>query len=75
MNPADPAAEALAKKRFFQLQLLRLVGVMLAAFGLIVVAHKLPLPPALGIVLAIGGIATAFVLPALLARSWKPPKP
>ncbi len=69
------AAEDLAKKRFFTLQALRLAGTAMALAGLLVVARKLDWHIYLGYFLLLNGAFDALLLPPLLAKRWRTPKP
>jgi hypothetical protein len=64
-----------AKKRFMQLQLVRLLGVAFVMAGAANVAGKwLPdLAPWLGLILMINGAVDFFVLPMLLKKKWQNP--
>lgn len=66
MEGTDPAA-----RRFWLLQAVRLSGIGLAALGALIVAGRIALPSALGIVLIVAGAFEVFLLPAILARKWK----
>ena len=74
MNDPDPATDP-ARARFFILQALRLSGVALAVLGVAVIAGKLPLPAVAGYVLLLAGVADAMILPPVLARKWRTPRP
>jgi hypothetical protein len=64
-----------AMARFAIIQLVRWTGVILTLFGILVIAGKLGLPQEAGYVLAVVGIVDALVMPTLLARRWKSPRP
>ena len=71
----EPAPDSVAKQRFMVLQIMRLFGVALFVFGIVIIRGILPLPRVAGYVLAVVGTFDAFMLPVILARRWKsPPK-
>jgi hypothetical protein len=70
-DPGQPPDQA--KGRFLVLQMLRLSGVALVMFGLMVLNGKVPIPAVAGYAFILAGVADALVLPAVLARSWKSP--
>lgn len=67
----DPQAEDRAKGRFFTLIAVRLAGVVMALFGLYIIAGKIDLPMLLGYVLFANGLFDALIVPGLLAKRWK----
>ena len=62
-----------ARARFVIIQLVRIGGVALAWFGLMIIGGKFDLPPLAGYFFAVAGVVEAMVLPVLLARRWKTP--
>ena len=66
---ADPAAG-----RYFAMQIVRIVGMAIAVYGLLVAAADLPwpdgLPRWLGFVLFAVGLTDALVVPRMMARAW-----
>lgn len=71
----NDAAEALAKKRFMIMSLVRLIVIPFVVGGLMNMTEKL-LPefsPWLGVVLLLIGILDIMVIPSMLARKWKSP--
>ena len=62
-----------ARARFIIIQLVRIGGVALAWFGLMIIGGKLDLPPLAGYFFAVAGAVEAMILPLLLARCWKTP--
>ena len=63
-----------AKQRFFAMQMIRLGGIAIAAFGLLTIAGKIELPKAAGVALFVVGLVDAIVMPLVLARKWRTPK-
>ena len=64
----EPAPDALAKQRFMAMQVMRLFGVALFLFGIVIIRGILPLPRVAGYVLAVVGIFDMFIMPVILAR-------
>jgi hypothetical protein len=70
----DPdTSEQVARGRFMALQMMRLSGIALVVFGLLVVGGKLSLPAIAGYVMLVVGVVDALFLPSVLARIWKSP--
>jgi hypothetical protein len=74
MSDDTATADALAKRRFFIIQAVRLAGVVMALLALLVLNGKLAWPPMLGYFLLLDGLFNALFLPTLLARRWQTPK-
>lgn len=68
-SPHD-AAEDRARERFAILNLARFSGIGLMMFGLAIARGLVPLPWAVGAVLAVVGLLEFFFLPRLIARRW-----
>ena len=73
-TPANGTADP-AKARFLMLSALRFSGVALALAGAYIAAGKTGLPVAAGYVLIVVGVVDAMILPLVLAKAWKSPKP
>lgn len=74
-----PAADALAKKRFFAIAAMRIMGALfvLAGFVLIRGGVELAGQPAdrwIGVAVVLLGAFDFAVMPMLLARRWRSPK-
>jgi hypothetical protein len=65
--------EDLAKRRFLILTLIRLSGVVMALFGLLIIAGKVDLPKIAGYVVFVVGLIETMLIPPLLTRSWRSP--
>jgi hypothetical protein len=66
--------EAQAKLRFFIIGFVRLMGAMLIAFGLAIIARGfLDIPKPAGFVFFGFGLFEFMVLPVILSRKWKSP--
>lgn len=63
-----------AKQRFMILTMLRLTGVVMALFGLMIIAGKIDVPKLAGYVLFVIGLADTMLVPPLLARRWRTPR-
>ncbi|TMM48722.1 hypothetical protein [Qipengyuania marisflavi] len=64
----------LAMKRFWLLQALRLSGAAMVVIGAMIIAGRLDQPRALGTMLLVLGATGFFVIPIMLAKSWKNPR-
>lgn len=76
MNPTE---EALAKKRFFAINLMRVMGIAFLMAGFILIAGRWelmgqPTDRYLGIALVLIGAFDFAVFPMLLARRWRSPR-
>lgn len=73
---SDPAAtrEALAKRRYFTIQAVRMAGVVMVLLGMLVLNDKLAWPQIAGYFLVINGLFGALFLPTLMAKRWKTPE-
>jgi drug/metabolite transporter (DMT)-like permease len=76
MSRAD---EALAKKRFFAINLMRVMGIAFLMAGFILIAGRWelagqPTDRYLGIALVLIGAFDFAVFPLLLARRWRSPR-
>lgn len=70
---STPEQDALAKKRFMAINLVRMSGVVLILVGLLCALDKIDIPLAhlIGVVLILIGFIDVFVVPALLAKRWR----
>jgi len=64
-----------ARSRFMALTMLRVTGVALAVFGVAIIARKIDLPEIAGIAFVLVGAFDVLVMPVILARKWKSPRP
>ncbi len=76
MTQAD---DALARKRFFALGLMRLMGAAFVAIGFILIGGGFALAgqPAdrwIGVAIVLVGVFDFAVMPLILARRWRSPK-
>ncbi len=76
MTQAD---DALAKKRFFAITMMRLMGVAFVAIGFILISGGFslagqPTDRWIGVAIVLVGAFDFAVMPLLLARRWRSPK-
>lgn len=64
-----------ARNRWAVIQAMRLGGVAIAVIGLLVTGDIILLPHAAGYALLAIGLLDVFVVPTLLARKWRSPRP
>lgn len=81
MSPADEARadEALAKKRYLAINLMRIIGAFFVMAGFVLIAGKWaimgqPTDRYIGVVVVLMGAFDFAVFPLLLARRWRSPK-
>jgi hypothetical protein len=72
------AADALAKKRFFAITLMRLMGALLILAGFVLIRGAVVLAgqPAdrwIGVAVVLVGVFDFAVMPRILARRWRSP--
>ncbi len=65
--------EDTARKRYFIMHLTRLGGAILAAYGMIGIAGKADMGPALAYALLIAGVIVFLIVPRMLAKRWRSP--
>jgi drug/metabolite transporter (DMT)-like permease len=75
----SPTEEALAKKRFFAINVMRVMGIAFLMAGFILIAGRWelagqPTDRYLGIALVLIGAFDFAVFPMLLARRWRSPR-
>ena len=68
--PIDPA-ESRARQRYMLMNAARVASLATLMIGIAGARAVLPIPYALGVVLAVGGMLSFFFTPTLLARRWK----
>jgi uncharacterized membrane protein HdeD (DUF308 family) len=76
MNPSD---ESLAKKRFFAIASMRLMGAIFIIAGFILIrgAFELAKQPTdrwIGVAVVLVGVFDFAIMPKILARRWRSPK-
>lgn len=72
---SNPQDDALAKKRFLALNLVRASGAALVLIGLLFALDKIdvPKPHLIGVILIVFGLVDVFVMPGVLAKRWRSP--
>lgn len=75
----SPAEDALAKKRYFAINLIRIIGALFIMAGFVLVAGRWelmgqPTDRYIGIAVVLMGAFDFAVFPLLLARRWRSPK-
>jgi hypothetical protein len=70
----DPARDP-ARARLMAIHLMRWSGVALVVFGLVVLSGRIAFPKELAYVLLLVGLVDTLVMPAVLARRWRSPRP
>lgn len=72
---ADPDPEAVARNRWAMITAVRLAGVGMVVAGVLMLRGALPGPALAGYVLLAVGLVDTFVVPQVLARKWRTPRP
>lgn len=67
--------EALARRRFAILSLVRLSGAAFLTVGLLAIGGKIEIPAILGAALVVIGLLNFLAAPRFLARKWKSIRP
>ena len=73
--PAPGSGGDPAQARFFAMSAIRLLGVAGVILGILVNQGRIDWPQGLGWLLMGTGLVAVFVLPLVLARRWRTPKP
>jgi hypothetical protein len=72
---AEPGEDSIARNRWLLINLARIGGVLLTVLGVLVLAGGVELPRMAGWIALALGLPAAFVLPQLLVRRWRSPRP
>lgn len=67
--------DQLARQRLMAMNLIRLSGAVFVIIGILVVNHKIAMPMAAGWVFLAVGLIDFAVIPQVLARRWRSPRP
>ena len=70
MSDADQNEE-IAARRYMMMNLMRVIAILIVITGIASAQGALPLPYALGVVLAVGGLVGFFFAPPMMVRHWK----
>jgi len=68
---ADPVSDETARNRWLVINLLRVGGVVMVVFGLLIANATIELPAVAGYVLIALGLLDTFLVPQFLARKWR----
>ncbi|PLK26489.1 hypothetical protein [Novosphingobium sp. TH158] len=70
---STPEEDALAKKRFLAMNLVRLSGVVMILLGLLCALDKIDIPGAriIGVIFILIGMIDTFLVPLMLAKRWR----
>ena len=71
MNLPEQDAEALAKRRFLAINLIRFTGLVCVLLGVAIAQGVIDLPPVVGLALAAFGLYDFFFMPRILSRRWR----
>ncbi len=72
---AEPVNDTVARNRWLAIHAVRLGGVALTVLGIMVLSDEVELPRAAGWIALFIGLAGALILPAVLVRRWRSPRP
>lgn len=67
--------DELARKRFFVIQAVRIAGAVQVLLALLVINQRLDWPAWIGYLLFANGFIDVFLVPILLAKRWRTPRP
>ena len=73
MNTRQPTLDQRARNRFLVINVIRVGGVAMILFAILILQGVVPLPEIAGYVVLVLGLGEAFVVPQLLARAWRSP--
>ncbi len=71
MTLPDQDAEALAKRRFLAINLVRMTGLVCVLLGVAIAQGVIDLPRLVGLALAAFGLYDFFFVPRMLSRRWR----
>jgi len=72
---ADGADDTVARNRWLAINAVRIGGIALTVLGIMVLSGELELPRVAGWIALALGLPGALVLPAVLVRRWRSPRP
>jgi len=72
-TPTPPTDQE--RTRFFMLNAVRLMGVAMVIVGLLILRGAIDLPEVVGWSFVPLGLIDVFVIPKVLARKWRTPRP
>ena len=72
----DPQAnDAAARNRWLAMNAIRLSGAVMVMIGILMLRNVIPSPQWAGYLVLAIGLADVFVVPQVLARKWRSPRP
>jgi len=71
----DPVDDTSARNRWLAINLFRLSGAVFVVLGIMTLTGRTDLPDLAGWIFLLVGLFDMLVLPALLARKWRTPRP
>jgi hypothetical protein len=72
---ADPVDDTRPRNRWAAINVARLGGVALTVLGIMVLSGRVELPREAGWAALVIGLAGALILPGVLVRRWRTPRP
>jgi len=72
---AEPMSDNVARNRWLAINAARLAGIALTVLGIMVLSGEAELPHVVGWIALGIGLPGALVVPALLVRRWRSPRP
>jgi len=67
--------DEVARNRWLAINAVRVAGVVMVLVGLLIVQRVIPEPAWAGYTILAVGIADVFLVPLVLARKWRSPRP
>jgi len=71
----EPVNDNVARNRWLAIHAVRLGGVALTVLGIMALSNEIDWPREAGWAALIAGLTGALVLPAILVRRWRSPRP
>ena len=68
-------SDEVARNRWMVISAVRVAGVVMVLVGLLILQQVIPEPAWAGYTILAVGLADVFLVPLLLARKWRSPKP
>lgn len=68
-------SDEVARNRWLAINTVRVAGVVMVLVGLLIVQQVIPEPAWAGYTILAVGIADVFLVPLVLARKWRSPRP
>ena len=74
VNP-DPAHDDVARGRWLAINVVRIAGVAMVLIGILGLRGVFEYPDVAGWILVVVGVIDIFVVPQIMARKWRTPRP